>query len=235
MKLQKMQVDPNALWLQESDFRTDLKFIVRWVMKNPFIMFLVDDIVFKGPVVFDETFEHFKTNSQIATLSLRLGKCITYCYVRDCACPPPKFLEGPYRTWVWATAGVEGVGPMYWDYPMSVDGHIFRASDIRPLVQNLDYDCPNLFENKIAGHPLRKRPLMMCYDEPRVVNLPLNKVHRFNNRHGTITQKYLNDHWLDGKRIALDSIYQLKNNSCHCEVQVELEDIPDLAHAKGGV
>lgn len=226
MKLQRMEIDPNALWMQENDFKADLEFLVRWGMSNPYIMFLVDDIVFKGPIVCDEVFEHFKKNEQIATLSLRLGKQIDYCYVRDRPCPLPKFLKGPFNTWEWAKAGVAGVGPMYWDYPMSVDGHVFRVPDIRPLVQELDYDCPNIFEGKMAGRPLRNRPLMLCYDEPRLVNLPLNKVHRFNNRHGTISQQHLNTEWLDGKRIALEPVYELHNNSCHCEVQVEMEDVP---------
>jgi hypothetical protein len=111
---------------------------------------------------------------------------------------------------------------------MSVDGHIFRYSDIFPLVQGIEFTSPNTFEVGLARNRIKARPLMTCYTESVVVNLPVNRVQDDyeKNRAGVeygISTEELNVLFLAGKRVSLEPIYALKNNrGCHHELPLHL-------------
>jgi hypothetical protein len=74
----------------------------------------------------------------------------------------------------------------------------------------------------MASNPL-PLPKMICYDKSIIMNLPLNRVQDFNNNiHGDISEDYLNEQFLDGKRIDLEPIIGLENVSCHQEIPINL-------------
>jgi len=201
----------------EIDFKDDFLNILKEV-KSEQLMFLVDDIIFKQDILYDDIFKEFEFNKNILALSLRLGKNITYCYTRHKSTIPPKF-KGMFNTWIWKDAS-NG----YWDYPMSVDGTIFRTGEIISLIRRIKFGGPNILENELSKKPL-PAPLMICYDKSKLVNLALNKVHNFPNRCGKISQEFLNRLWLSGQRICLDPIYSMEHNACHAEVELLFEDI----------
>ena len=64
---------------------------------------------------------------------------------------------------------------------------------------------------------------MSCYDKSRIINIPVNKVQNFNNNiHGNISEKYLNEQFLNGKIISMENIRELDNTSCHQEIELKL-------------
>jgi hypothetical protein len=110
-----------------------------------------------------------------------------------------------------------------WHYRMSLDGHIFKTSDIYPLIHNLSYNDPNSLEAALDQNPIRK-PLMACLPESVILNIPWNRVQEYNNnRHGGVGANFLNSQYLTGKRISLKSIIGIKNMAAHQEVPLEWE------------
>jgi SAM-dependent methyltransferase len=181
------------------------------VGKNPFVTFLVDDDVFKQPFTLDTPeFARFANDSSIMCLSLRMCPRMDYCYTRDFHTPIPVFEAGN----VWEWRGLKGD----WGYPMSIDGHIFRSAELVPQLHHLDFKDPNTFEDALARHPL-PNPKAICFDESRVINLPVNRVQdTAPNRHGAITAESLNARYLSGSRLSLDTVAGVANPSPHHEL-----------------
>jgi hypothetical protein len=181
--------------------------------RNPYTFFLVDDDVFKNPFDIDcKEMEIFKSDEDIACLSLRMHPGINYCYTIPCDSPAPEI--SPDLTWKWRGE----VGD--WGYPMSLDGHIFRTSDILPLMKSLDYSSPNTLEGTLANHPL-SREKMVCLKDSVIVNNPCNKVQTDNANHcGDISAEFLNNAYLNGGEISMINIHGVKNTAPHTELEI---------------
>jgi len=194
----------NVKWLCETDFESQTKQLVLDCDPSSFLMFLVDDIIFKKQLQYDKVFKDFASNSSVMCLSLRLGKDIT----AD-ARKVKKAIPG--TRWTWKGCELKG-----WNYPMSVDGNVFRAKDLQGYVSSLNFQNPNSFESAMAATPL-PAPEMMCYPSSRLVNLAINKVQTevLKNTCGNIHESFLNDKWRRGFQIALDPIEKLKHNERH--------------------
>jgi hypothetical protein len=112
----------------------------------------------------------------------------------------------------------------YSGYPMSLDGHFFRTSDILPLTRAIQFKNPNSYESILAGYPLN-RPKMICFEDSIIINNPINKVQDFNNNHhGNISADFLNDKFLEGKIVDLEDFKGIKNTAVHQEIDVNFID-----------
>jgi hypothetical protein len=188
----------------------------------PWCMFLVDDMIFKTvwPLDGGKPMRRLKQNPRILCLSLRMCPRYDYSYFKNR--PMKRPFMARFGCWNWRKASGD------WGFPMSVDGHIFRYSDIFPLVQGIEFTSPNTFEVGLARNRIKARPLMTCYTESVVVNLPVNRVQDDyeKNRAGVeygISTEELNVLFLAGKRVSLEPIYALKNNrGCHHELPLHL-------------
>jgi glycosyltransferase involved in cell wall biosynthesis len=190
------------------------KVVVCSKSSHPYTMFLVDDLVFKSPVdLKDATFQHFVDNLDILCLSLRLSPQIKYCYVTNTFSPPPCFDENLVWNWQIQSKNTD------WGYPMSLDGHIFRTSEIHDLILNLSFANPNELEANLANQPLSSHQ-MICYSESKVVNVPANKVQTiFDNRHAQMSNvNELNQQFLAGNKLSLKPILNTRNISVHQEI-----------------
>jgi len=179
---------------------------------KPYTMFLVDDNVFKEPFSFEhsEVFSSFGMRDDVVCFSLRMHPGITYCYTERRETPPPVF-EAPG---LWRWQGLKGD----WGYPMSLDAHIFRTSDIFPLIHSLPYHNPNYFEGILACNPISK-PYMMCLNRSSVMNIPVNKVQTANGNHcGSVPADWLNAQYLSGRVINLAPLVGYCNTAAHEEV-----------------
>ena len=189
---------------------TTLKVDVIDLMTEEFTCFLVDDMQFINPFTPDEVFDRFAENERVACLSLRLYPGITYSYTKDENITPP-----PETTWPWPHFA------SYWGYPMSLDGHIFRTMDIEPIIHSYRFNNPNCLEEELARNPLN-RDLMMCYNEAKVVNIPLNLAQSTHeNRNMGIDAKDINWKFLDGQRLRLVDLRG--HNSCHMAIKPEYD------------
>lgn len=207
---------PGVAFHKEQGFRDDSLRLIQHPAH--FTMFLVDDIVMTARFEADDVLRRFESDPDVLCLSLRLGKHITYTYTRNEDAPVPTLVD---HAWDWRTQP-----PGSWDYPMSVDGHIYRTADLDPYVRGLTFHNPNTFELAMSQQPVPKWK-MVCYDEAKLVNLPLNLVQTsWRNRHGQVSQQYLNRKWLKGRRIRIEAYENFLGNSTHCELPVEFETIP---------
>lgn len=213
-KLSKIHNEENIKYIKESqNFKNDVLLLLN--PDNLYTVFFVDDIVFKNTFTLDcKQFKLFTLNDDILTLSLRLHPYLTYCYPARVRMSPPNFDSNLLFKWY----GQQGD----YGYPMSLDGHFFRTKDVAALTRALNFNNPNSYESTLSVYPLN-RLKMICFEESVIVNNPMNKVQNFNNNvHGNITSNFLNDRFLEGEIIDLENFKEIKNISCHQEIEIQL-------------
>lgn len=200
------------LFEQHETFKTSL---LEQVDDNfTYMTFLMDDNIF-----INEWNGFKELPDDFACLSLRLNPRMEYCYSLSRRQHPPKYVtifqnNKRVNAWYWHAADAD------YGYPMSLDGHIFRTTDILPLLKKLEYNNPNQLEGQLARHPIN-RPKMMCFDKSVIINNPINRVQTVNNnRHGDISAEWLNEQFLQGKRIDLKPFLGYEPNACHVELPI---------------
>lgn len=196
----------NVHWIIETDFEKQVKRIIKKI-KSPYTMFMVDDMVVKHEFAEDEIFTTFKNNKEILGLPLRLGRDID----ADAKKKHTNIPLNSQNLWHWKDCAIKG-----WNYPMSIDGTMFRTTDLREYIQGLSFEKPNSFEAAMAKNPLQQ-PLLVCYDKAKTVNLAINKVQTEvrKNQCGEISENSLNKLWLKGYRIALEPLESMEHNQRH--------------------
>jgi hypothetical protein len=213
-------------------FKKDLLNLLKGKENNPLTMFLVDDIIFKSHWSFeDEEIKSIEQNTLLLCCSLRLYEGITECYATNSPSEPPTFVKGN----VWCWYGAKGD----WGYPYSLDGNIYRTLDICHKLQNSEFLNPNQLEavmnvNNMSsvglGSPSRPA-YMICYKkDSKLVNIPANRVQdEFANRVGNImSPQEMNELFLTGNQISLDTVKDLANKTVHVELPIVWE--PSVAH-----
>jgi hypothetical protein len=187
-------------WTQETNFHSDLVSTLKAV-ETESVCFLVDDIVFIRPVDLD-TIPHEAIRTGI--VSLRLGRNITFCYTKQKAMKQPSLTSDSSSNgllqFVWDDGNYD------WAYPLSVDGHIFPTTEITIAAQQLNYKAPNTFERALQIlNPLYSKRPGYCFESPKLVNIPLNRVQdEVNNISGDISPEELLEKWNEG--MTLDYI-----------------------------
>ena len=207
----------SVTWVREADFKADLMRLIDRADERGahHVMFLVDDIVFTRRFSGEQMIELLEDDDDILALSLRLGDNIRHCHPRGIATAPPDFLDG--RRWAWRDAH-----PGYWDYPMSLDGNIYRLSDIAEALAGIDFRNPNTLEASMAAHPV-DRPYLVCHPSPYLVNLALNLVQDvFDNPHADVSAEDLNRCFLSGFVIDMEPFEGREYQACHIEPKVSL-------------
>jgi hypothetical protein len=138
-----------------------------------------------------------------------------YSYPADLHSGPPNFEDGT----VWRWRGLDGD----WGYPMSLDGHVFRTAELRPLIESIEFKNPNTLEQALALSPLPS-PKLVCLPEAVVANIPANRVQTMNeNRHTGGTTERLNSMFLSGARLDLEPLAGLRSNAPHTPVALRWE------------
>ncbi len=208
----------NYVLEENGGFKRQLISLIKTELKGT--MFLVDDIIFKDYFfIRSNEMRKFLDTPDIVCLSLRMCPRISYCYPEKRATPPPEFLEGNVWNWV----GLPGD----WGYPHSLDAHLFRTDEILPLIRSMNYSNPNTFEGTWSTHPPINQPYMICYEESKIVNNPINKVQTANNNHcGNISAETLNVQYLMGLGISLNTFIKIKNMSPHQETILTFINLP---------
>ena len=178
---------------------------------SPLSMFLVDDMLFINPFSLDcPEVERLKNDQEMLCLSLRMHPNMAYCYMLNISTPPPEFSNG---AWKWK--GLQGD----WGYVKSLDGHLFRTADIMDAFKLGQYTQPNALEEAML-RAIPYRPLASCFSYSKVVNIPSNSVGaNATNRRGNISEKFLNDQYLAGKKIDVAPFSGMITKSCHMELE----------------
>ena len=177
------------------------------------VAFFVDDLVFVRPWAVLEQ----------PGLSLRLGLHLTRCYTAQAvqAIPPVTITDGIVQ-WRWA----DGAGD--WGYPLSLDGQLFDAAAIRPMLAAIAFTSPNTLEAGLQRFFGEFRDQWgCCYTESRIVNVPWNRVqddydNRFARDPYAVPERMLS-FWEQGHQIDLAPLAGVVNVSCHQEFPLALQ------------
>lgn len=202
----------------------DVKFIredgltyqVRHLLKDAErVAFFTDDDVLYRPVSVPEI------AADTICFSLRLGLNTKLCYPHARTQKVPRVSGADEITWSWH--GADGD----FSYPMSLDGHIFRADDLIPLLVGRHFSGPNFLEETLArGARLINRPLMSAHRQSSLVGIPINRVNTTTpNRHGELhprSVEELNEQYLEGKRIYLRTLDVSNIVGAHQEMELTL-------------
>lgn len=188
----------SAILVREANFREDTLLLLP--EDGPVCFFTDDDVFYRwvGRVPLKDAFE----DERILAFSLRLGRNTSYCYPLAQTQPPPRVHERrDFLTWFWQDAAFD------FSYPLSLDGHVLRAEDVRTLVNGHDFQNPNQLEDVLARQASRMshRPKLAAFANSCLVGVPANLVnvtHR--NRFAGLeiaTARALNERYLAGERI----------------------------------
>jgi hypothetical protein len=199
-------------FIKEREFRKDVLDIL--LVDVPLTMFLVDDdVLIYGCSLDDPRIRSLHLDDEILCVSLRLAPSIDHCYVKDLTTPAPTMLPGLRFSWI------DQLGD--WGYPMSLDGHIFRTSDVLPLMHGAVFTNPNTLETILAAsNPCR--PLMACVPRQIVVNVPANRVQDYPSRNMGESTDWLNMQYCGGNRLNLDAVIAAAHGrAVHQEISLQ--------------
>lgn len=200
-------------WIKETnDFKQD---VLNLMSSNfEFTCFLVDDDVFYGDVIGDPTSQ---MTDDVFCFSLRLGENVNFCYTMN---SPNKLMvhesEGEFIKWDWTKHYLD------FGYPLSLDGHIFRTSDIKKLVNKTKFSNPNLLEGNLQMFDNFPKEFMVAYKQNKLVGIPNNRVNdthpNLNGQQFGISAKELNDRFIGGEKIDLLRLDCKNVSGCHQEI-----------------
>jgi glycosyltransferase involved in cell wall biosynthesis len=161
---------PEVDFVRESDFRRDLRLLLQG---HDEIGFLVDDTVFVRPFSMRQIVGALASNTDALGFSLRLGRNTTYCYSLDRAQKEPEFqCEGGVCKFRWPSAECD------FGYPLELSSSIYRAKQLMPLLEILDFHHPNTLEGVLFANIARFRdshPALLCFPQSAAFSIPANR------------------------------------------------------------
>ena len=202
-------------FIEESNFKVN---VFDWMQNSSsdFVMMLVDDIVFKEAIDFSNITQILEKNKNILCYSPRLGLHLTECYAMNSPQPVPTGnTQGDFFIWQWMNSQFD------WNYMFSVDGHVFRKSEIYSWISHLNFSNPNTLEASMQEIPktFALQPLGFCHIVSRLLNIPMNRVQNtFINRCENISHIELNDAYLEGNRLDSSQYQGNLNRGCHANL-----------------
>ena len=188
--------------------------------------FTDDDITYRVlPCNLQQIACNFEEMDELGTFSLRLG-LNTYIqdpYIASRAVAPTsgfKNINDRMLIWKWADCPPYG----NFGYPLSVDGHIFRTTELKRILSACRFNNPNQQECAMQGQLSLLPPMMASFTDSVVVNTPLNRVQETClNRSGESfgqDAESMNQRYLNGESLDLDSINFTEIVGCHQELKI---------------
>jgi hypothetical protein len=175
-------------------------------------MFFVDDIIFMATPD-EHQISQALNHSDVLCTSLRMAPHYDWCYTQNTSMTPPEF--DARMTWLW-----DGAGPA-WDYPMSVDGHIYRTKEILSMIKSCSFRNPNQLEHQLNQCTI-PRPRMHCLKYASMVNNPANRVqNEFKNIHANQSLDELNTRFLAGERLDPECVHTVEHRGPHTEFPLQ--------------
>ena len=210
----------NVTFIKQSNFKKDVATAL-FSSTNDYCTFLVDDIVFKNTISLGNIVELLKNNPGLLTYSMRMGLHLSFCYPTDKEQPIP---DGSIisQTFVWNWLNSQGD----WNYPLSLDGHVFKKTDIMNWTSKINFNNPNQLEDfmqyaKTLGLPQH----CACHVISSIVNMPINRVqNEYANRCGEVDPARLLDVWNDRKKIDIEHTFKILNKSAHFPINIKIVD-----------
>ena len=190
---------PKATFVKQTNFKSQL---IKFVNSCDYILFLTDDDATIKPlnIINSPEFKEFTKDLQVASLSLGLSSSVAgkkWCW---------QDYRGNYRLRMWG-------------YPMSVDSCIFRTADILPTLKAHQIKNLNYVETELNLN-IPDRPLMMCFNTPKIVNNSVNQVQTdFPAHNSGPSPEELEERFLKGERLSLEDIKKKAKNIQHYRIK----------------
>lgn len=209
--------------IKEIDFREDDQFqksllsIVNKV-ESKSLFFLVDDNIFTREITISSLANY---DLRKTTPSLRMHEKLEWCYNQYAKqkLPPiysENLLNELHFSWVYDE------GEFDWNYPLSLDGHLFDTEEIKIILNNIDFNSPNSLElNMQLFNEIFKFRRGVAYKKPVMVNVPCNRIQdEINNPFAqTYHQEELLEKWEYGLEIDFKKISNIVNTAAHQSVE----------------
>ncbi len=213
---------PWAALIPEDGFKET---VLRATAGAAWIAFVVDDALFVRPWSAGEAMAALERVPKAIGLSLRLGRNTTSCYSMNAPQPVPPVLEVG-EGWLacdWTEATHD------FAYPLELSSSIYRAADVRPLLQGLEYRNPNQLEAALAGEAPRfaaGRPALLLPSTSVAFCAPINVVQTtYRNRCGGRADQSIAalDRVFDqGLRVDVGALRGHTPPACHEELELPL-------------
>lgn len=216
-ELKKLFAKAPITWVEETTCRATLLEILEG-LTTPKLFFLVDDDIFVNPV---DMAAFTAINPLEYVPSLRLHPGLSQSYTMRMAQPAPQLepstAHKDMQQWTWGAAGNE------WDYPYSVEGHLFDTAEILMMTRASPFKAPNTYEGVLHGFAAHARPRPgLCFKTPVLFNNPCNKVQVENDNHAGLTNAFspeaMLDQWEYGKQIDFLALAGTSYPAPHWEV-----------------
>jgi glycosyltransferase involved in cell wall biosynthesis len=214
---------PQVRFIPETDFRSQ---VLQLLNTCRHILFLVDDNLFVREFCLDAILESLRQNGDAVGFSLRLGRNIHRCYMRDV--PPAQPAFNPAAPGIvkysWPNA------PHDFGYPLEVSSSLYRTAELVPLLEQLPFANPNTLEGLMAANAqlyVAARPALLCYEQSVAFCNPINIVQTTcHNRAGNNPQhtaQHLAGLFDQGMRMNVARVAGVVPVSCHQEVELPLQ------------
>jgi hypothetical protein len=232
-------------WVEEENFKRDLLaqielptprstglferfFAGAPALRQPHVMFLVDDNLFVRDFSMADVFRELDASPKSLGFSLRVGRNTTYCYSNRCDQRLPEFSSLTPGILRFRWQGEQGD----FSYPLEVSSSVYRTADIIGLLRNLPYANPNRLEQGLSVSSKLfavHRPELLCFEKSVAFCAPVNKVQSIlDNRAGSAEQyssTALNEMFLAGRRIDVAKLHGFVPNAAHQEIDLPLTSV----------
>ena len=207
----------NLVTFQEKEFRLDLINIMKKTNYKS-VMFLVDDIAVIRPI---DTEILVSLSRRGYIVSTRLGKNISHAqtqdniYISQPNFTPLKYQNKNFLTWYWFKSKGN-----HWSLPTALDGNVFQLSSLIPIIQLGNFKAPNSLEKALGEYRfVFKYSKAVCYEQPRIVNFPLNsvKTEEFDFPHMGLDTAEMLSIYENGGRLDISNFSLQEHNSPHME------------------
>lgn len=210
----------NVTLIEESAFRQQ---VIDIVTESRNILFMVDDNIFVRDFRLGRIIDGLKANPDAIGFSLRLGRNTCYNYNRNLHMTMPDFYvvgDGILK-YNWTDQKYD------FGYPLEVSSSIYRADEILPLLQQLDFPNPNMLEGLMAANANlfhQARSTLLCYDLSVTFCNPINLVQTVCTNKTSNNNQYsaanLAAMFAEGYSIDINEYNGLIPLGCHQDVEL---------------
>ena len=212
---------PAIQFVAETHFQSQL---LRLVADSPWILFLVDDVIFHKSFSLAECIAALEGQPGSLGLSLLLGRNTVYCFTQNAPQALPDFQSvenSRLLRFLWPDAELD------FGYPLEVSGSIYSTRHILPLLYNISFDNPNKLESELSLRTAQVKdlPWRLVFPDSVGFCIPLNRVQQvFANRISTnsVDAETLADYFDQGQTIDLDVYNSITPNAAHIEAPIRL-------------
>jgi len=181
---------------------------------SEYIVFAVDDIIVKDFIDIEKDIELLQTTGAYGVY-YRLGLHLDRCYTlnRSQQVPPVTHVIDDVYSWHFSN------GQCDWNYPNTVDMTLYKKDDIKQSFLHMNYVAPNTLEARWSTRKNRSKPVGLCHEETKIVNLPLNRVQNtYQNRHmNALNAQELLEVFNKGLKIDIAPLFKMKNKGAHTD------------------